>query len=1150
MDFDYTTETITPDATTLLTIGGTGALELPEGTTAQQPAGSTAGAMRWNTTVPQLEYYNGSTWLSFGGSVTSVSGSGGATGLTLTGGPITTTGTLTLGGTLGVGSGGTGSTSTPTNGQILVGNGTNFVVATLGTGTGISTTVGAGTLQINNTGVTSIVAGTAISISGATGAVTVNNTGVTSLSFGTTGLTPNTATTGAITVAGTLIVGNGGTGATTLTAHGVLLGQGTSAITATAVGATGTVLSGNTGADPTFTNTPAISGANFTAASIPNSALANSSITIGTTTVSLGGTSTTLAGMTGITFTSGTVTGVANPVAATDVVNLSYLQTVLAGLEWKQEAVAASTANLTVTYNNGASGVGATLTNAGAQAAFAIDGYTPNVGDRILIKNQTTQTQNGIYTLTNAGSGSTNWVLTRAIDNNTPSSMDNATLFVTNGTANINTAWTQTTPNPTIGTNNIVFVQNSGAGTYTAGTGLTLTGNVFSLTSPVVPTLGGTGTTTAPSAGQILIGTSGAVYTPATLTAGTAISITSASGSITINNTGVTSWAGGTTGLTPAAATTGAVTLAGTLIVGNGGTGVTTFTSNGVLYGNAAGNLQVTAAGTTGQVLVATTAAAPSWSTLSTIAVTSITGTANQITASAATGAVTLSTPATFIAPGSIQATTTLTVNGLTILSESGTVAAAGSTQATATALTSTTNVVTTSTTGTAIGVALPTGVAGEIINVINKSANTINIYPANGSGASIDGAAANAAVTLPTNGTVSFVARSATQWDTYNPNMVAGTGVSVTYGNGNTTIANTGVTTWAGGTTGLTPAGATAGAVTLAGTLIVGNGGTGATTLTQNGVLFGNGTSAVGITAAGTTGQVLVATTGSAPTWSTLTGIAVTTFQTSLSGLTPNTATSGAITLAGTLNPASGGTGITTIPTNGQLLIGNGTNYTAATLTAGANITITNGAGTITVAGPQLYKENPSSPVAQTTSGTNAVAIGSGNTAAGTSSLSTGLQANARLYGQVAQASGQIGALGDAQNSKYMLRIQTTNATPAVAFLDGSAARLTLPASTSFLFDADIVCIQTTASATPVSAAWNIKGLILQGSTGVGSTAIQGNTSTTFIAKSTGTTLAKGSVTATADVTNGALQFNVTGLAATTLNWVVTCRTTEVGAT
>lgn len=76
----------------------------------------------------------------------------------------------------------------------------------------------------------------------------------------------------------------------------------------------------------------------------------------------------------------------------------------------------ATTANLTATYSNGTSGVGATLTNSGTQAALSIDGVVVVVADRILVKNQTDTTQNGIYTVTTVGTASTNWVLTRATD--------------------------------------------------------------------------------------------------------------------------------------------------------------------------------------------------------------------------------------------------------------------------------------------------------------------------------------------------------------------------------------------------------------------------------------------------------------------------------------------------------------------------------------------------------------------------------------------------------------------------------------------------------------------------------------------------------------------------------------------------------------
>jgi hypothetical protein len=102
---------------------------------------------------------------------------------------------------------------------------------------------------------------------------------------------------------------------------------------------------------------------------------------------------------------------------------------------------------------------------------------------------------------------------------------------------------------------------------------------------------------------------------------------------------------------------------------------------------------------------------------------------------------------------------------------------------------------------------------------------------------------------------------------------------------------------------------------------LSVGQGGTGASTLTANGVVVGNGTSAVQVTAAGTTGQVLVGNTGGAPSWATLTGIGVTSFSGGTTGLTPASPTTGAITLAGTLGVANGGTGTTTAFTAGSVV-------------------------------------------------------------------------------------------------------------------------------------------------------------------------------------------------------------------------------------
>ena len=105
----------------------------------------------------------------------------------------------------------------------------------------------------------------------------------------------------------------------------------------------------------------------------------------------------------------------------------------------------------------------------------------------------------------------------------------------------------------------------------------------------IQPINGGTGVSTIPTSGQLLIG-NGAGYTLNTLTPGAGIGVTNAAGSITLANTGVLSWSGGATGLTPATPTTGNVTLSGLLNVANGGTGQSSYTNGQLLIGNTSGN--------------------------------------------------------------------------------------------------------------------------------------------------------------------------------------------------------------------------------------------------------------------------------------------------------------------------------------------------------------------------------------------------------------------------------------------------------------------------------------------------------------------------------------------------------------------------------
>lgn len=174
------------------------------------------------------------------------------------------------------------------------------------------------------------------------------------------------------------------------------------------------------------------------------------------------------------------ITSLATPTVSTDAATKGYVDSVAEGLHIHASCVAATTANLNATYNNGTSGVGATLTNAGSNAALTLDGVSLTVDDRVLIKNQTAALQNGIYTVTVVGDGSTAWVLTRATDMNTSAEVDGGDFtFVTGGTTWDNTGWVQTATGVTIGTDAIVWQQFSGAGTYTASNGVVLNGSNF-----------------------------------------------------------------------------------------------------------------------------------------------------------------------------------------------------------------------------------------------------------------------------------------------------------------------------------------------------------------------------------------------------------------------------------------------------------------------------------------------------------------------------------------------------------------------------------------------------------------------------------------------------------------------------------------------
>jgi hypothetical protein len=177
------------------------------------------------------------------------------------------------------------------------------------------------------------------------------------------------------------------------------------------------------------------------------------------------------------------ITSVAEPTQSTDAATKNYVDAVKTGLDPKDSVRVATTSALTATYSNGSSGVGATLTNSGTQAAITIDSIVLSVGERILVKDQASALQNGIYTVTTAGTASTNWVLTRSIDaDQNPEVTPGAFTFVEEGTVNANNGFVCTaTGTITIGTSNIPWVQFSGAGQVIAGDGLTKSGNTLNV---------------------------------------------------------------------------------------------------------------------------------------------------------------------------------------------------------------------------------------------------------------------------------------------------------------------------------------------------------------------------------------------------------------------------------------------------------------------------------------------------------------------------------------------------------------------------------------------------------------------------------------------------------------------------------------------
>ena len=246
-------------------------------------------------------------------------------------------------------------------------------------------------------------------------------------------------------------------------------------------------------------------------AGITNANLANPQVSLGAQTLTLGAAATTdLSGLTSLVVDDITINGQTLSTSSankdisldphgtgtvvvpsgyedrsgfgdTSLANKAYVDQVAQGLYTKPSCKLATTGNLTATYSNGTAGVGATLTNSGSQAALVIDSTAANLNDRILVKDQTTASENGIYVVTNIGSNSTNWVLTRATPEDQPSELTGgAFVFVEEGTANSDNGYVFThTGAPTFGTTALDVAQFSGAGQIVAGQALTKNANTL-----------------------------------------------------------------------------------------------------------------------------------------------------------------------------------------------------------------------------------------------------------------------------------------------------------------------------------------------------------------------------------------------------------------------------------------------------------------------------------------------------------------------------------------------------------------------------------------------------------------------------------------------------------------------------------------------